>query len=130
MNLVLPKALPIMFLCLVGGQAFASTPSGNEHIRLEQQQAKTIHGVVLDNAGIPVIGISYDKKLDAFLSYIGMSPALPEMVAGSEELYFSAATRAVMCADELRQTIANSRAMLADLAAEDAKSAMELYRGN
>ena len=59
-----------------------------------------------------------------------MSPALPEMVAGSEELYFSAATRAVMCADELRQTIANSRAMLADLAAEDAKSAMELYRGN
>lgn len=82
------------------------------------------------SAGIPVIGISYDKKLDAFLSYIGMSPALPEMVAGSEELYFSAATRAVMCADELRQTIANSRAMLADLAAEDAKSAMELYRGN
>ncbi len=61
-NLVLPKALPLMFLCLVGGQAFASTPSGNEHIRLEQQQAKTIHGVVLDNAGIPVIGANVVEK--------------------------------------------------------------------
>ena len=36
-NLVLPKALLIMFLCLVGGQAFASTPSGSERIQLEQQ---------------------------------------------------------------------------------------------
>ena len=34
-NLVFPKALPIMFLCLVGGQAFASTPSGSERIQLE-----------------------------------------------------------------------------------------------
>ena len=61
-NLVFPKALPIMFLCLVGGQAFASTPSGSERIQLEQQQAKTIQGVVLDEAGIPVIGANVVEK--------------------------------------------------------------------
>ena len=61
-NLVLPKALPIMFLCLVGGQAFASAPSGNERIQLEQQQTKTIQGVIVDEAGIPVIGANVVEK--------------------------------------------------------------------
>ena len=78
-------------------------------------------------AGIPVFGVSYDKKLDAFLSYIGMAPALPQEVVGSEELYFSAATRAMMCAQDLRGTISASRSMLIGLAAEDAKVAIALY---
>ena len=56
-----------------------------------------------------------------------MAPALPQEVVGSEELYFSAATRAMMCAQDLRGTISASRSMLIGLAAEDAKVAIALY---
>ena len=60
--LTLSTALPLLFGLWVGQDAQAASPAGAERITLEQQQAKTIHGVVLDEAGIPVIGANVVEK--------------------------------------------------------------------
>ena len=75
---------------------------------------------------VPVIGISYDKKLDAFLSYVGMPLALPENPSGGEEIYFSAATKALARNTEMRALMAQSCTMMRRLAKEDAGAAIEL----
>ena len=60
--LTLSTALPLLFGLWVGQDAQAASPAGAERITLEQQQAKTIQGVVLDEAGIPVIGANVVEK--------------------------------------------------------------------
>ena len=63
MKLALPVSLPLLCLCLTANDAMAAAPSARgENLRLEQQQSKTIKGVVVDQSGLPVIGANVIEK--------------------------------------------------------------------
>lgn len=63
MKLALPVSLPLLCLCLAANDAMAAAPSARgENLRLEQQQSKTIKGVVVDQSGLPVIGANVIEK--------------------------------------------------------------------
>lgn len=62
-KLALPVSLPLLCLCLTANDAMAAAPSARgENLRLEQQQSKTIKGVVVDQSGLPVIGANVIEK--------------------------------------------------------------------
>ena len=96
--------------------------------RCEFVIAMRLHMLVYaSSAGIPVLGISYDPKVDAFLEYAGQPKAIDVRSVTSAEI-LSAIEKIAEDNEKIKDNIRSRCNELFALAALDAKTAMDLVK--
>jgi len=81
------------------------------------------------SAAVPMLGISYDPKIDAFLDYVGENGGTPDLRSLSDGEIFERAKELLRDSDKLRQRLNLRAEELRQLAKNDCDKLAELVGG-